>query len=259
MGRAIVRQVAVVLAIIGTIAFNGLANALPLNGQLTGAISDRFVVLFVPAGYVFSIWGVIYAGLIAFGIYQAAPARRDDPRMQAIAPWFLLSCGANVAWLALWHYNIFVATVPVMLVLLVCLVVIFLRLRQDRAAVGEAARWCVDRPFSVYLGWITVATVVNITSVARFLQWDGFGIAEELWASALFVAVVAIAGAMSLTRRDVGYAAVLIWALAGIAAKHPDKPIMVTGAWLAIAAVGAILAIALVVFRRQPPGRVAPA
>jgi hypothetical protein len=252
MGRAIVRQVAVVLAIIGTIAFNGLANALPLNGQLTGAISDRFTVLFVPAGYVFSIWGVIYAGLIAFGIYQAAPARRDDPRMRAIAPWFALSCGANVAWLALWHYNIFVATVPVMLLLLACLVVIFLRLRQDRATVDEAARWCVDRPFSVYLGWITVATVVNITSVAYSLRWDGFGIAEELWASVLFVAVVAIAGAMSITRRDVGFAAVLVWALAGIAAKHPGNPAVVTGAWLAVAGVVAVLVVALARSWRRP-------
>jgi hypothetical protein len=95
------RQVVNVLATIGVIAVNGLANALPLNGQTTGEISDRFDVFFVPAGYVFSIWGVIYLALLGFTIYQALPAQRDNPRLHRIGYLYALSCAANIAWLFL--------------------------------------------------------------------------------------------------------------------------------------------------------------
>jgi hypothetical protein len=103
-------------ALVVTILVNGLANALPLNGQLTGEISDRFRVYFVPAGYVFAIWGVIYLSLLGFVVYQFLPAQRDHPRLRRIGAWFALSCAANSAWLVLWHYEYFGMTVLVMLV-----------------------------------------------------------------------------------------------------------------------------------------------
>lgn len=91
------RQIANVFALLATIVVNGLANALPLNGLSTGEISDRFEVYFVPAGYVFSIWGLIYLALVAFAIYQALPAQRENPRLRRVGYLFVLSCAANVA------------------------------------------------------------------------------------------------------------------------------------------------------------------
>src|SRR5512143_384327 len=99
MKRNIFAQVINILAVIATIAINGLANALPLNGLNTGEISDRFQVYFVPAGYVFSIWGLIYLGLILFAIYQALPAQRSNPRLRLVDTPFVLSCLANMVWL----------------------------------------------------------------------------------------------------------------------------------------------------------------
>jgi len=96
MKRDIVRQAINVLAVVATLVVNGLANALPLNGHLTAEISDLFKVYFVPAGYVFAIWGLIYVGLIAFAVYQAMPSHRENPRLRRIGYGFALSCLANI-------------------------------------------------------------------------------------------------------------------------------------------------------------------
>src|SRR5512143_76218 len=109
------RQITVVLTVLVTLVVNTLANALPLNGQNTGQISDRFQVYFVPAGYVFSIWGLIYIGLIAYAIYQALPSQRENPRLQATGWWIVLGGLANSAWIFLWHYNQFPLTLVAML------------------------------------------------------------------------------------------------------------------------------------------------
>ena len=106
MNKHIARQVANVLAVVATIGINGLANALPLNGQTTGSISDRFRVYFVPAGYVFSIWGLIYLGLIAFAVFQALPRERTNRRLERVGYLFVLSCAANIAWLFLWRHGL---------------------------------------------------------------------------------------------------------------------------------------------------------
>ena len=146
---------------------------LPFNGQETGAISDRFAIYFVPAGYVFSIWGLIYLGLIAYAIFQALPAQRENPRLRSIGGLFALASVANIAWIFLWHYEVFPATLAVMLVLLGSLIAIYLRLGTGLTQVSRAETWMVRVPFSVYLGWITVATVANATQLLYFLGWNG--------------------------------------------------------------------------------------
>jgi tryptophan-rich sensory protein len=122
MNRNIIRQGSNVLAALLTIVFNGLANALPLNGQTTGEISDRFQVYFTPAGYVFAIWGLIYIGIIVFAVYQARPSQRENRRLQALSYWFVLASAANIAWLFLWHYEQFPLTLVAMLILLAALI-----------------------------------------------------------------------------------------------------------------------------------------
>src|SRR5512139_1923756 len=99
MSKDTIRQYVNLLSVLLALIVNILASALPLNGQNTGAISDRFQVLFVPAGYVFAIWGLIYIGLIAFGVYQALPSQRENPRLRRVGYLFALSCLANIAWL----------------------------------------------------------------------------------------------------------------------------------------------------------------
>ena len=235
-----------------TIVMNGLASALPLNGLTTGEISDRFQVYFVPAGYVFSIWGLIYLALAAFAIYQALPAQRDNPRLRRIGALFLLSCGANIAWLFLWHYEVFLLTPVAMLALLLSLIAIYLRLGIGRAQVSAAERWLVQVPFSIYLGWITVATIANVTSVLDYVNWSGWGISPEAWTVIMLVAGLGIASAVGLTRGDVAYMLVIVWAYVGIAVKHGGTPVVATAAWVTAALVALMLVASVLLKRRHP-------
>jgi hypothetical protein len=250
MKKVGLREVLNLLAFLGTVTVNGLANALPINGQTTGEISDRFQVYFVPAGYVFSIWGLIYLGLLGFVVYQLLPAQRNNQRLGRIGYWFVLSCLANGIWILLWHYEFFALTVVVMLILLISLIAIYLRLDIRRVQVTTAEKWLVDIPFSIYLGWITVATVANVTTLLSYWSWSGWGIGAQVWAVIMLVIATALAAAMSLTRRDIAYALVIVWAFVGIAVKQGGTPLVAWSAALLAVMVAAIGAIG--VLRRKP-------
>lgn len=243
MSKDTIRQFANLLSAILALTVNVLASALPLNGQNTGEISDRFQVYFVPAGYVFGIWGLIYIGWIAFLIFQFRPSQKESPRLRRLGYLFALSNLANAAWLFCWHYNEFGLSVLVMLVLLGLLIASYLRLDVNRVPVSRAEYWSVDVLFSVYLGWITVATVANITDWLYLVGWDGFGIPAQTWA-VIMLAVASLLGlAMALTRRDAAYLLVLVWAFVGIAVKQSPAPVVVLSAWMAAA-----LMLALAIF-----------
>jgi hypothetical protein len=243
--RDIIRQFTVVVSIVATLVVNGLANALPLNGLNTGQISDRFQVYFVPAGYVFSIWGIIYIGLIAFAIFQALPAQRQNPRLRSTGWWIVLGGFANCVWIFLWHYEQFPLTLLAMLTLLATLIITYLRLGISRSRVSLAETWSVRVPFSIYLGWITVATVANVTSVLDFLKWDRLGLTTETWMLIVLGAVLLISALMNFTRRDIAYTLVILWALAGISVKHAAVNIVAQSTWVTFALVLVTLLAAL--------------
>ena len=249
MKTQITRQIVNVLAVILTIIMNALANILPLNGKTTGEISDQFDVYFVPAGYVFSIWSVIYLGLIVFAVYQALPAQRTNPRLKQVGYWFALSCLANVAWLILWHYQLIPLSIVAMITLLGSLIIIYQRLRIGLVQVDLAEKWFVHIPFSIYLGWITVATVANATTVLDYLNWNGWSISPITW-TVIMLAVASLIGVIiGLTRGDVSYTLVLVWAFVGIAIKQADAPVVPLAAWIAAGVIG-ILSV-VVFFRKQ--------
>jgi hypothetical protein len=244
------RQISVVLTILVTISINILADALPINGLNTGQISDTFQVYFVPAGYVFAIWGIIYIGLIAYAVYQALPSQRENPRMQATGWWVVLGGLANSMWIFLWHYELFVGTLGAMLILLAALIAVYLRLGigQTKVSVGET--WAVRVPFSLYLGWITVATVANVSDVLDYLKWNQFGISAAAWMVIVLAAVLVIAGLMNFLRRDVAYGVVILWALAGIAVKFPQEGIVTIATWATFGLVCASLITAFLIKRK---------
>jgi hypothetical protein len=250
MNRDVVRQWAVMLSVVATVIVNGLANALPLNGITTEEISDSFEVLFVPAGYVFAIWGLIYLGLIAYGVYQALPAQKENPRLRAIGWPFVVGSIANMVWIFLWHYQYLALTVVAMLVLLASLIVIYHRLGTGRTRVSRVETWLVRVPFSIYLGWITVATIANITDLLWASGWNGFGLSAEAWFAIMLGATVIIAGLMAYTRGDVAYLLVLVWALVGIAVKHTGLQSVVTASLIAAGLVAMAVIVAAVRSRR---------
>lgn len=226
------RQIANLVSVILALTVNILASALPLNGQNTGEISDRFQVYFVPAGYVFAIWFFIFLGWLVFAVYQFLPAQKESPRLRRLGYLFALSNIANAAWLFAWHYNVFGLSVLIMLTLLGLLIASYLRLEVNRVSVSTTGRWSVDIPFSIYLGWITVATVANITSWLYSVDWNGFGIAPQTWAVVMIVVASIVGLLMTLTRKDAAYVFVLGWSFIGIAVKQADVANVAVTAWI---------------------------
>jgi len=251
MSKDTMRQTANLLSVLLALTVNILASALPLNGQNTGEISDRFQVYFVPAGYVFAIWGVIYLGWIAFTVYQFLPAQKENPRLRRLGYLFALSGVFNAAWLFCWHYNLFGLSVWVMLTLLALLIASYLKLNVGREPVSTLEKWCVDIPFGLYLGWITVATVANISDYLYLIDWNGFGLTPQIWAVIMLLVASLLGALMVLQRRDAAYVLVLVWSFVGIAIKQAEAPLVAVTAWvLALVALGlAVFAI----FQRQRP------
>jgi len=238
-----VRQFANALSVVLALTVNILANALPLNGQNTGQISDRFKVYFVPAGYIFAIWGLIYIGWIAFTVYQFLPAHKESPRLRRLGFLFALSGIANAAWLFCWHYNQIGLSVLVMLILLGLLIASYLRLGVGRTPNSTVEHWCVEVPFSVYLGWISVATIANISDWLFSISWSGWGITAQPWA-AIMIGVASLLGLlMAITRLDDAYILVLGWSFIGIAVKQTSSLLVMNTAWIC-----SVFALALAIF-----------
>ena len=244
MNKDIFRQISIVITLIITIAVNILSNALPFNGLTAPEVSASFEIYFVPAGYVFSIWGVIYLGLVAYAIYQALPAQRENPRLRKIGWWFVLSSAANSAWLFLWHYGYFPLSVVAMLVILSSLIMIYLGLGSEKGDIPPLERWGVHLTFSIYLGWISVATIANISGTLNSVGWGGFGLSPEIWTIIMLAVATALAGLMAYTRQDIAFLLVLVWAFWGIGVEQANTPQIAT---LAYAAAGLVALFALLV------------
>jgi hypothetical protein len=213
-------QFANVVAFVLTIIVNSLANILPLNGKNTGELSDAYPNLFVPAGYVFAIWGVIYVLLGVYCVYQFSSTRKDSAFQEKISWLFVLSSAANIGWIFFWHYEILPLSVVAMAVILVSLLMIYVRLDIGKIQAERNEKLAVQLPFSVYLGWITLATVANITALLVGIGWDRFGIPEILWTQLILGVVLLLTTLMLILRKDIAYALVVTWAGIGIYMKQ---------------------------------------
>ncbi len=239
------------VSLLATITVNALANILPINNLQTGAVSDSFGALFTPAGYVFAIWGVIYLTLAVFAVYQVLPAQKDNTRLDRIGIWFILANLFNGGWIFAWHYLLFPISMLLMLGLLVSLLVIYLRLGIGTSKSALNERWLVDMPFSIYLGWISVATIANASVVLLDLNWDGFGLSETIWTVIVLVVGVILGLLMTLKRSEVFYTLVLIWAFIGITQNGSGDNVVTITAWVGSAILAIFLVIARGVLRRK--------
>lgn len=225
-----------------TVIVNGLAGSTEMiGGQNTAAVSNANFTLITPAGYVFAIWGVIYLLLGVFVVYQALPGQKVKDYQDKIGWLFVLSSLINIVWLFAWQYEYLSVSVLLMFALLGTLIAIYLRLDIGRSNATMNEKLAVHLPFSVYLGWITVATIANIAAMLVSYDWDGFGISPTIWAVIVVAVALVITVLMLATRRDIAYALVLIWALVGIAVNHTGEQTVV----LATGAAAAIIAVAL--------------
>lgn len=233
------------IALIATIGINGLATGLPINGKTTGEISALYPSLFTPAGFTFSIWGLIYIALLAYTIYQLLPAQRDSTTLDRIGPYFKLSCLANALWIFVWHYQVIWLSLVLMLCLLYSLIMIYKCLRSAKP-LQPTDYALVQVPVSLYIGWITVASIANLSALQTGMGWDNVFFAAIFWTQLKLALAGVIAAIMILCYRDAVFGLVVAWAAYGISAKQLATP-EVAGAALTLSLLAVLLIIAVLI------------
>ena len=226
------------IGFLAVVIVNALAVILPINNKTTQELSDKYPNLFVPAGITFSIWGIIYILLLVFIMYQFIVAFRKSSLerdiFEKIGILFFISCIFNVAWILAWHYEIVWLSLIIMVLLLISLIYIYLRLGTGKPGIRNSEKILVNIPFSVYLGWITIATIANATAFLVQINWNKFGIGDQLWTVIVIAVGVIITLATVFSRNDIFYCFVVIWALTGILLKRiadssmPDQMVIIS-------------------------------
>jgi benzodiazapine receptor len=222
--KLVALQVGNLLAFVVTLIVNGLANTLILGGRTTGSVSDLYPTLITPAGYVFAIWGIIYTLLMFFVVYQVLPKQREKSFLTQVSFLFILSCILNVIWIFLWQYDYITLTVVPMFALLATLIAIYIRLKVGKSKVSLKEKAFVHLPFSVYFGWITVATAADVAAALYASGWVRWSPADAIWGIVAMVAVLIVTLAIVAARKDYAYGLVAVWALVGIAVKQSAVP-----------------------------------
>jgi hypothetical protein len=226
------RQFATFAAILGSIVFNTLSNFFPLNGINVGQLSNTVfaAVQIIPANYAFAIWGLIYIGLISFAIYQFQPAQRQNPILQRGGYLLVFASVAQCAWIYFFLARLFPLSVIAMLGVLLPLIGLYQRLGIGQQRVSRQEQWFIHTPISIYLGWISVATVVNVAIALYSINWNGWGITPPIWTVIMMIVSTAIAALVCIQRHDVAFTLVIVWALVAIAIRQIDTPLIaVTG------------------------------
>jgi len=243
-----------ILAFLFTIVVNGLAGSTTIiGGTNTAQVSDANPTLITPAGYVFSIWGIIYILLGVFVIFQALPSEKGKEYQKRVSWLFVLSSLFNIAWLFLWQFEYLSFSVILMFLLLATLIAIYLRLNIGMSTASLREKLAVHLPFSVYLGWITIASIANVATTLVSVNWDGFGISQETWATLIIIIALVLTLLVIATRKDIAYGLVIIWALVGIAVKQSENlriaMIAEVSAVLIAVALGVVIILALLKHR----------
>ncbi|MBD0334090.1 MAG: tryptophan-rich sensory protein [Cyanobacteria bacterium Co-bin13] len=213
----------------------GRSVALLANNELRG-------VLVIPANYAFAIWGLIYVGVIAYGFYQYKPVRQGDSRLQKVDWLLIVACLSQIAWSALFPMRLYWLSVLAMLGILVSLAGIYVTLGTGLTPARRKERWSARIPFSTYLAWISVATIVNVASALYANGWNGFGLSDPTWTVIMLIVGAVIAAILAVQRGDIAFTLVFVWAYIAVAIRQSE----VTAVWItAVAAAIALLALLL--------------
>lgn len=222
------------LGFVFMITMNALANGLPLNGYNTGEISAFYPNRFVPAGFTFSIWGIIYLLLLGYTVFSTSLLWKKNEADSLLKPvtyianYFTLTCALNGVWIMMWHLLQIELSLLFMLWLLATLLLIYVKLQVYRMQLKGIQSLLLYVPFVVYLGWISVATIANTTALLVHYKWNGFGVDAVMW-SCIMITVAALLGTFfSVFRRDFFYTLVVAWALYGISVSQKEYSEIVT-------------------------------
>ena len=241
------------MAFLAVVAVNALANILPINGYNTGEISAFYPNNFVPAGFTFSIWGLIYLLLLLytitltiFALHKPLAEHKAHAYIDSINHWYLFSCILNITWIICWHYLQAVASVIVMLLMLYSLLQVFVKGKAILKSFPLYLQFLLGAPFTVYLGWISVATIANITAYLVKTGWQGGPLQPDIWSAIMITIAIVLALFILLRFRVAGFTLTVAWALWGIrASQGPGSELL-----LRISTAGVITLLVVVVIER---------
>ncbi|MGZ5263397.1 MAG: tryptophan-rich sensory protein [Kaistella sp.] len=213
-------QIANGFALVFTIIFNYVSNTGIFNGKTIGNVSDQYHTLITPAGYAFSIWGLIYLLLLGFVIYTGrslfnAEKNETDGFVEKIGWWFVISCLANCAWIVVWLCGFSGISVLILVIALISLIKILLEALNCNNS--NAKKWFINIPFQIYAGWMSVAVIVATASWLHKIGWNGWGISESVWTIILISIASAIHLLMTWQKNAPWFAFVGSWAFIAIA------------------------------------------
>jgi hypothetical protein len=236
------RQVLTLSAILAAFGINVWANIAPIGGLTIGEISNTLFgeIKIIPASYAFAIWGIIYLGLISLGIYQVLPNQRQNIYIRQMGYGLVLASVAQIVWVFLFQYRQFALSLVAMLGILLPLIRVYWRLGIGSVKVSRKEKWYIHIPVSIYLAWISVATILNVAIVLYDLDWNGWGIDSSLWTAIVLLVGAAITATVIMQRSDIAFPLVIAWAYMAIAVRHTDT--------LLISGVAGGFAIALLLF-----------
>ncbi|MHA2427843.1 MAG: hypothetical protein ACXADB_07455 [Candidatus Hermodarchaeia archaeon] len=232
-------QVLNIITVISVILVNILANVLPIFGVNTGQVSDAYPNFFTPSGYVFSIWLIIYIQAIIFMIYQARGIQRSEGYLGKISIFYLLAGLANIVWIFVFHYSyafmvanplFFLLSVAFLVVVFLMLLLPYLRLGVGTTAIPHREKLAVHLHFSVYLGWISVATIAALASAINILVPSIPAETQHYATAAMLFVALLLTLLMVYLRRDYGFALVVLWAALGIGIKWLTIPVILYSA-----------------------------
>lgn len=208
----------VLLSYLFMITINALANILPINNLNTGQVSDSFPNIFAPVGLTFSIWGLIYLLLGAYSVYQLFQRNINQKIFVPLNILFIFSSLVNSIWIFAWHYKVIWLTVILMLAILISLIRMADLINQTKLKLSEKIIYKI--PFGIYFGWITIATIANITILLVSVGWSGFGISDTFWMTLVLLTGAVIGIWRTHKDSNLAYGLVPIWAYYGIWLKH---------------------------------------
>lgn len=212
-----------VLSLGVVLVVNFLANYLPIGGRTTGEVSSSYPSLFTPAGFTFSIWGVIYLSLIVYAVYQLLVRNKYRTTFDRINRHFVINCIANTFWIICWHYELITLSLILMAVILTSLIGIYRHILPGKLQ-GFRDHLFVKIPFSLYLGWITVATLANISVEQTVIGMDNWIMTKTVWVFVELALAGAVGTVMIIRYRDPIFGGVVAWAAFGITEKQVETP-----------------------------------
>lgn len=227
------------LALVATIAINYLSSSGMLNGETMASISAKHPTLFTSAGYAFSIWGIIYIGLLGFVIYYGPLTKSTETKEKTVSTigwWFVISCIANSLWVVAWMYGYTFLSILLMVVIFVSLLKIIQQIKPELQSPNLKTRLFLQLPFHIYAGWISVALIANVAFLLKKVEWNGFGISETIWAI-LMIIIAALVHLFMLWRQKMPlFSLIAVWALIAIAVANQksNQTVFITAVSVAI-------------------------